>query len=271
MWLQLIQGGSVAKNPGYKDHVGKFAYIIKDGDTYEAIDSFDEIRAIFLGVKMVGRTLLPPYDPKASDTTPICESYDGQTPSSRIDNPESEKCGEFVSTTDGRVTFKAECPRAKWLDGSPPECQDYQVIEMLNIADGVPFELRLKGTALGNWTKFVSKGLSSIKKRQRLLRMKNKNSSVSMMDYAFVLTSENKGTYYTLNVTIEEDPRTKNMYPLAQLYKQMLQQRKERFLETQKEYAALAEKEAESVSLEELEEGAIEVDAEDSTQIDLED
>ena len=205
----------------------------------------------------MGRKLQAAYNPKDTTVPPLCQSFDGEYPGSREEEPRAERCGTMYLDDNGFPAFEAECPMAKWVEKTPPECQDYQVLVFMRVDDGELFELTVKSTSLGVWMKFIKKGLAGVKAKLRRARRKAKadgTEAKTMADYAMELSAENSGAYYKLAITLVEDSKTRAMYPLANFYKQQLADRRAKYVEDQEKRAQQYEADAEPVNLNETEE-----------------
>ena len=254
-WLQIIQPGSVAKNPSYAEHVGKLAYLTRVGETYTIRESFDSIQVLFVGVKNMGRKLQATYNPK-ENVRPLCESWDGEYPATNVDEPRSERCGQMYINDKGLLSFTPKCPHAEWQEGSPPECQDYHTLTFMNVDDGELLEMSLKSTSLKAWTDFLKKGLKDAKailRSERRAARKEKKPLPNMMNKAITLGVENKGTYFKLTVVLEDSKHAINMYPLAGYYKKQLENRRAEYAKKQEQFALQAEAEGEAIDLNETE------------------
>jgi len=194
-FYNIVQPGSVKKNPALKKFKGKFM-------NAELGLDFEQKRFVYIGNFAEGRNHFPPFV-EGDNSEPLCKSYDGIVPAFNAEQPGAALC--------------SECPFGDlmWKDGNKPECAKYLELLLLDVDIKYPMVLPMKGTSLGAWNLFKK----SITQKIRLSNEFNKlvklglkkvdnppEGYVDVTTCVIQVTMSDEGTYYVPSFELVEAP-----------------------------------------------------------------
>ena len=113
----------------------------------------------------------------------ICKSDDGLVPSSQIETPINEICAEIVGNRR-----KPVCPKAIWDDRTPPDCSEGYTLLAIDLNDGFPFLINLRGTSY-----------KPTKKLNTVFALKRKPLYTHSCFMSLKKTKNKMGTFYVVN------------------------------------------------------------------------
>ena len=190
--ITLVQSQHGGANSKFKKHDGEI--YIQDLETFSA-----ERKLLPICVVREGRHLFPSYNASGGDNSPLCQSLNGITPSTRNGLPVNDVCARLRTTANGKVYKEAVCPKAVWDGSTPAECKNFYDVAFLDITEEdapLPVIMRFKSTALAP-LRDLRKALES---KARVARVRK--ASAAPKSWYISLKAEDKSNYYIPSLTI---------------------------------------------------------------------
>ncbi len=200
--LNLIQPGTVKKNPELKSLKGRFYFPDIELDS-------DKLRLLPIAQLGYGRRLWPNFD--SGETELICYSNDGLVPSPKVPHPQSSHCA--IRGEDGYL--QPACAKAEWVDGNKAQCRSVLTLILFDIDFKIPVKLQLSGKGISAWNKFRRES----KKQRDIARFKK----MKLSNHILELTTDDEGTYfeYKFNYVDCQDITPGAFIPLLHHYASM--------------------------------------------------